>query len=331
MTAENEELQHWVAHQLQCAPDKLTWQPIQGDASFRQYWRCAFDGKAYIAAFAPPATEKNHAFVVIANALRDAAVVAPEIFAVDYQRGFILQGDVGQYDLQSQLTAQTVDRLYQQAMAQIAQMQSIKTDAIGLYDEAALQLELSYFQTWFLEALLDYHCDADENALLTIFFRQLVQAANAQPQAFVHRDYHCRNILCQENGALATIDFQDALIGPCTYDLVSLLRDCYVVWPDAQVQAWQEQFRQRHWPSISAAEFTRYFNLMGLQRHIKVLGVFARLSVRDNKPRYLQDLATVFRYVHSVAKQQSEGQAFASWLEEKILPLAQKTSWGATL
>ena len=137
--------------------------------------------------------------------------------------------------------------------------------------------------------------------------------------------------MCVDNSRLACIDFQDALIGPITYDLVSLLRDCYVVWPEDKVYAWLESYRQKYWPEVSKNKFEEWFDFIGLQRHIKVLGVFTRLSIRDAKHGYLADLPTVFNYVLQVAKKQSEAADFAVWLEQKILPLAQQQTWGKAL
>lgn len=329
--AEIQHLQQWVAQQLDCHAEQITWQPLAGDAGFRRYLRCLYQEQTYMAALAPPTTEKNEAFVHITELLNQAGVVAPKILAVDYQQGFLLQTDLGDTPLQNVLNAQTVDGYYQQALQIIAKMQNIRSDAIADYDKAALAIELSYFKEWFLEKMLDYRCSPEEEGMLQQFFGVLLESAISQPQAFVHRDFHCRNIMCVDNNTLACIDFQDALIGPISYDLVSLLRDCYVVWPEDKVYAWLENYRQQYWPELSKSKFEEWFDFMGLQRHIKVLGVFARLSIRDGKHGYLNDLPTVFNYVLQVAKKQSEAADFAAWLEQKILPLAQQQAWGKAL
>lgn len=326
-----ESLKSWVAQQLDCPIESLQWQPLSGDASFRRYVRVAFNGQSYIAALAPPATEKNHAFVDIAKRLQNAHVNAPIVMAVDYDNGFLLQNDLGQVDLQSVLNAGSVDHWYGLAMQQIAAMQKVETQELAPYDRAALALELSYFRTWFIEAMLAYQLNADEEKLLEAFFNSLLDSAAEQPQAFVHRDYHCRNIMCQGDRELACIDFQDALHGPITYDLVSLLRDCYVVWPETKVHAWVEDFRRHYFAEVDKTTFLQWFDLMGLQRHIKVLGIFARLSLRDGKHGYLNDLPTVVRYVQQVAAQHSTAAAFSQWFETKIVPLAKQQAWGRTL
>lgn len=326
-----ESLKSWVIRQLDCPIESLEWRPLSGDASFRRYVRAAVNGQSYIAALAPPATEKNHAFVDIAKRLQNANVNAPVVMAVDYDQGFLLQNDLGQVDLQSVLNAASVDHWYGLAMQQIAAMQKVDTKDLAPYDRAALALELSYFRTWFIEAMLAYQMNADEEKLLDDFSNFLLDAAVAQPQAFVHRDYHCRNIMCQGESQLACIDFQDALYGPITYDLVSLLRDCYVVWPEINVHAWVEDFRRLYFAEVEANTFLTWFDLMGLQRHIKVLGIFARLSLRDGKHGYLNDLPTVVRYVQQVAAQHKKSAAFSQWFEAKIVPLAKQQAWGKNL
>jgi N-acetylmuramate 1-kinase len=169
--------------------------------------------------------------------------------------------------------------------------------------------------------MLNYTCTADEELMLQRFFDDLIESALAQPQVFVHRDYHSRNIMITADDQLATIDFQDAVCGPITYDLVSLLRDCYVVWPDAQVRGWVKHYWQQlhagHIIDVQESVFQRWFDLMGLQRHIKVLGIFARLSIRDGKHGYLNDLPTVVNYVRSVAADEFIAEDFLSWFDKK--------------
>lgn len=327
---ENTSLRHWVAHHFHTTAEQLDWQPLLGDASFRSYTRLLWQGNSYIAAYAPPATEKNHEFVAIAQLLQQAEIIVPHVFAVDYQQGFLLQSDLGAVDLQAVLNQQTVDEYYQQAMQLIVRMQMVSCQSLPTYDSELLHFELSLFQQWFVAELLGYSCNDEELAMLNKSFNYLLQSALEQPQAFVHRDYHCRNILLTDQG-LGCIDFQDAVCGPITYDLVSLLRDCYVVWPEPQVTQWLEGFRLQYFPTVEARQFQRWFDLMGLQRHIKVLGVFARLFVRDGKDRYLSDLPTVIHYTLSVAQQYSELTEFCTWFKEKLLPLIKQQQWGRAL
>lgn len=316
----------------------MDWQALAGDASFRRYFRCQHDGHRYIVALAPPETEKNHEFVHIAHMLEQAEVMVPHVISVDYDRGYILQQDLGTQLLSDQLTEQSVDGWYHKAMLQLLQMQQVSDthlQTLAPYDREALALELSYFQQWFVDAMLGYTCTAAEQTMLQAFFDVLLEAAVAQPKSFVHRDYHCRNIMITDDEALATIDFQDALYGPLTYDLVSVLRDCYVVWPDEQVKGWVADY----WQLLHAQQiideplevFQRWFDLMGLQRHIKVLGIFARLSIRDGKHGYLQDLPTVVSYVRRIAAQYPEADDFVQWFDQVLMPRVRAQDWGQQL
>lgn len=335
---ESDNLRQWVAAQLAVPVTQMQWQPLSGDASFRRYFRCRVAQDSWMVALAPPATEKNHEFVHIARMLEQAGVLAPQVIAVNYDHGYILQNDFGDVLLRQKLDADSVDRWYGKAMQQLQQMLFIPAEELaGLpgYDTSALFLELSYFKTWFLEAMLEYSCSAADELMLQQFFDGLIESALAQPQVFVHRDYHCRNIMVTPDQQLATIDFQDAVCGPVSYDLVSLLRDCYVVWPASQVRGWVKSYWQRLYGNgvvdVQEPVFQRWFDLMGLQRHIKVLGVFARLSLRDGKHGYLNDLPTVIRYVQSVAAQHVMAEDFIDWFNGKIVPLAKCREWGKSL
>jgi hypothetical protein len=336
--AVEQDIQQWVAKQLQVSLGDMQWLPLSGDASFRRYFRCVLPNRSFMVALAPPATEKNHEFVTVSAMLSAAGVLVSQVIAVDYEHGYLLQNDFGDSLLWQQLTPSSVDSLYAKAMQQLQQMLAVDADSLAQlspYSAEALSLELSYFKTWFLEAMLQYICTPNEEQMLQVFFDELIASALSQPQVFVHRDYHCRNIMITADNQLATIDFQDALRGAITYDLVSLLRDCYVVWPEQRVRAWVKSYWQilveQKRVDVDESVFQRWFDLMGLQRHIKVLGIFARLSLRDGKHGYLNDLPTVFRYVQSVAAQHEVSKDFLGWLNDKIKPLAQQQVWGKDL
>ena len=331
-------LKAWVEQQLSCVD--IHWQALSGDASFRRYFRCAANNNAYIVALAPPETEKNHEFVEVSTLLNEAGIQASEVVAVDYERGFILQKDLGNTLLADVLNIDTVDEWYNKAFEQLLKMQKITSaqQVLAPYDEAALLVELSYFNDWFVEKMLGHQCNADEQKIIDIFFAELVESAVAQPQGFVHRDYHCRNIMITADENLAAIDFQDALFGPITYDAVSLLRDCYVVWPKEKVNTWLLNFWQQlndkkliNAETFDAKSMQKAFDLMGLQRHIKVLGVFARLSLRDGKDAYLNDLPTVVNYVQSVLQQMHGASdaagVFSHWFESVIMPKVITQPW----
>jgi N-acetylmuramate 1-kinase len=205
-----------------------------------------------------------------------------------------------------------------------------KPDWLPAYDADFLLREMNLFIEWFVEKLLGYKLTDSEKQLLMNSFTKITTSAATQPQVFVHRDFHSRNLLTTEN-QLATIDFQGALWGPLTYDLVSLLRDCYLRWPQEKVQQWALDFYQKQQATsatrFSSEEFLTWFDWMGLQRHIKVLGIFARLHLRDNKPHYLQDLPLVIRYTLEVSSAYPELKTFANWFTQQLLPLAKKQHW----
>lgn len=341
----NQALQNWLAQCLQS--DQIELQPLSGDASFRRYFRLHHQGRSLIAVNAPPATEKNPQFVAIARALSAAGVVVPEVLDYDYQQGFMLLSDLGDTLLLPLLTADSVDHWYHSAMQMLARMQAMPVQAdeqqTALLASGALTLprytrqrlwdEMALCPQWFVTQLLGHALGAAEQSLFDSVFGLLCDSALRQPQVFVHRDYHARNIMCLDDGRLATIDFQDAVIGPITYDLVSLLRDCYIVWPEARVQDWLQHYRNdiaQH-PELQGlddAGWLRCFDLMGLQRHIKVLGIFARLSLRDGKDGYLQDLPTVLNYVLRYLAGYPECRELYEFFVAVLLPKVQQQAWG---
>jgi len=316
---------------------------VAGDASNRRYFRASIAGRSYILVDAPPATEKNQAFLAVRELLAGAGVKVPALYAADLARGYLALEDLGDRLLLAELDAGTVDARYRAAMDLLLQVAAM--DPSGLpaafprYDEALLEEELGRFPTWFVESLLGQSLGADEQRLLQACSARLVASALEQPRVLVHRDFHSRNLMPQDDGALGVIDFQDAVLGPVTYDLVSLLRDCYIRWPAVQVQDWALAYRQmlqaRGLPgAVDAPRFLRWFDLMGLQRHIKVLGTFARLYLRDGKPAYLQDLPLVIQYVREIAaKYAPEDPALAEfhrWFDRRLAPLIARQEWGAS-
>jgi len=322
---------------------------LAGDASFRRYGRLKIitsnasnevAALSFMLAIAPPATENNEAFVAIANLLASQGIKVPKVLGVDYEQGFILQEDLGDQTLQPLLCStagnialEQANTWYQKAITQLldlARIPEAKLASLPLYDKAALQAEMALMPEWFLKPLLDYTISDDEQQMLDACFSQLLLSAQNQPQVFVHRDYHSRNIMLSDD-ALALIDFQDAVKGPVSYDAVSIFKDCYIVWPQEAVDTWLQQLyhglKQAGLGVGSLADFTKAFHLMGLQRHIKVLGIFARLSLRDNKHGYMQDLSTVVRYVVEASALYPETKAFHQWFAHKILPLCQQQNW----
>lgn len=340
-------LTQWVQTQqlklgLQAGPNTQS-QPLltslHNDAGFRRYYRIQGmagikSGVQLLAVDAPPATEDTTQFVAVAEYLRQAGVRTPKIFALDEVQGFLLVEDFGEQLLQNSLQPSSVDKLYQEALTTLLTLQQSPDNPslIPRYEQALLRRELLIFDEWFVAQLLGYSLTPSEHTMLDNVFSLLEASALEQPQVLVHRDYHSRNLLCGVAGGLGVIDFQGALWGPCTYDPVSLLRDCYVRWPEQQVRAWALHYYQLALtagilPPVDNATYLRWFDWMGLQRHIKVLGIFARLFLRDNKPHYLADLTRVLGYVLTVADRYPELATFSHWLHTRILPIVEQQAW----
>ncbi len=344
-----EKLKQWLAEQLAVEEDQLSVTPLSGDASFRRYYRCQNNApqsaslkegaRGFIAVDAPPDKEKNHEFVAVAGALAQHGVAAPRVFAKDFRQGFMLLSDLGDQLLLPLLNSDTAEHYYRHALHLLQKMQSIKPSAalqIPSYSRQLLLDEMALFPQWFVQKLLAYPIKDSERRVLDECFERLLTNAEEQPQVFVHRDYHSRNIMVLADGSLATIDFQDAVKGPITYDLVSLLRDCYVVWPAQRVNDWAASYadllrQQGLLLSNNPSQFQRWFDLMGLQRHIKVLGIFARLSLRDGKQAYLYDLPRVIKYTLSVARHYPEMADFVQWFEQRLSPRITAETWSEGL
>jgi aminoglycoside/choline kinase family phosphotransferase len=297
-----------------------TLEPASADASFRSYWRAHSQGRSWIVMDAPPEREDIRPWLDIAKRLTSAGLNAPAVKAADSSQGFILMSDLGGRLYLPQLREAGPEGLYEDALDALFAMQS-KIDASDLppYDEARLVQEMELLSDWFLQKHLGFTPSCEEWDVVERAFRALVENARRQEQVFVHRDYHSRNLLVTEPGAPGILDFQDAVRGPLTYDLVSLLRDCYIAWPEEQVYEWVENYRRRlveaGMTRVDDETFRRGFDLMGLQRHIKVLGIFCRLWYRDGKKGYLDDLPLVWRYTREVGRRYPETAALIELIE----------------
>jgi aminoglycoside/choline kinase family phosphotransferase len=302
---------HWTRTAL--GDETLTLVPASSDASFRSYWRTVGTDPTWIVMDAPPSHEDVRPWIAIARRLREAGLNTPEVRAENLDEGFLLISDLGTRLYLPALNEDTVGLLYADAMdALLTIATGTRSDGLPPYDEARLVAEMELMPTWFLQRHLGYTPECEEWDVIESAFRALVNNADEQPAVFVHRDFHSRNLLLPQHQVEGPgiIDFQDAVRGPLTYDLVSLLRDCYIVWPEARVQAWVEQFRERAVAAgltrADAARFRRWFDLMGVQRHLKVLGIFCRLWYRDGKAGYLGDLPRVWAYVRDVGRRYPE-------------------------
>jgi aminoglycoside/choline kinase family phosphotransferase len=318
-------------------PSTLNIQALAGDAGFRTYYRLN-TCPSLIAVDSPPHQEKNSAYIAISLFLQSNSVRTPVIYAVDFKRGYMLLEDFGDKLFQRALSLESRDALYQLAESTLMEIQGCAVDCalqsapVEDFDRNKLTAEMALFEQWFVNQLLGVNLEADKKALLNQLFERLISSALQQPQVLVHSDYHCRNLMLLPNKQLGIIDFQDAMRGPITYDLVSLLRDCYVRHPSDWVTQRALEYRrclqQAGVPNLGdEQQFLRWFDLMGLQRHIKVLGIFSRLALRDSKAAYLSDIPLVMDYCLEVAARYSDTAPFGQWLKAEIAPLLVTHSW----
>ena len=277
---------------------------------------------------APPPRENVRPFIKVAGLLGDAGVQVPEVHAVDTERGFVLLADFGHRDYLGALNGETADRLYTDAMDSLLALQSgvsIGDADLPPYDETLLRTELGIFREWLVQRWLGLALSDEEFSLIEDAWQVLIDSALEQPLVCVHRDYHSRNLMVTGVNNPGVLDFQDAVIGPITYDLASLLRDCYIAWPSGQVSAWMESYRERLLSAgllteSAAPRFQRWFDLMGMQRHLKAAGIFARLKIRDGKSGYLRDMPRTLGYVRDVGRKYPELEELMVWLDQHVLP-----------
>lgn len=320
-------LTQWVIEDLGLAGATIA--PASADASFRRYFRVTCDPDTYIIMDAPPDKEDAAPFLTVARILGAMDLNVPVILARDMDRGFLLLSDLGSRQYLDELSEDgAADRLYADALGALRRMQTADarvSQHLPRYNAALLMREMQLLPEWFLHRHLGLTLAAAERSVLDALFGSLVEAALSQPAVFVHRDYHSRNLLVTARDNPGILDFQDAVWGPVTYDLASLLKDCYIAWPAARVRDWVLQYREALLEAgfalgADAAAFVRWFDLIGLQRHIKVLGIFARLFYRDGKAQYLKDLPRVLDYVRITAASYPETRPFAEFVVKRIDP-----------
>lgn len=300
--------------------------PLAGDASFRRYFRVQIDSQAYVLMDAPPAKESVTAFIALAKAFHAHGIDVPVIHAQSLEHGFLLLSDLGDRLYLPELNAQTADTLYSRALETLQRIQDCDVSthySLPAYDRQLLTAEMQLFPEWYLTHIRQHPLSTQETSQLATLFSLLSDNALQQPQVCVHRDYHSRNLLICET-RVGVLDFQDAVSGPITYDLVSLLKDCYIAWPEADVARWVAQFYtalrdEKAISAVSLDAFTRWFDLMGLQRHLKCLGIFARLNFRDHKPGYLANLPQVAQYVRQTCARYTEFSPLLPLLAEETV------------
>jgi N-acetylmuramate 1-kinase len=293
------------------------------DASFRSYWRVFADDRSLIVMDAPPGQEDIKPWLEIGSRLRAVGLHAPEVLASDSENGFVLMEDLGTRTYLPELNESTVDKLYGDALDALFTMQrEIDAQDLPHFDVTRTIPEMELLGDWFLHRHLGFDPSCDEWDVIENAFRSIANCADEQPRRFMHRDYHSRNLLVAGVNNPAIIDFQGAMLGPIAYDLASLLRDCYIAWPIEYVDVWVEKYRQRLFAagmvSVDEARFRRWFDLIGLQRHIKVLGLFCRLWYRDGKQGYLTDLPLILEYVLRISQLYPELVDFSNLLQRAV-------------
>lgn len=322
-TQRERSIQVWLTAVL--PSDQFEIKYLAGDASFRRYARVIQNKKTFMLMDAPPIQEDCRPFVQIDEFFDGSGVRVPHIVAKDLEQGFLLLEDFGDVVLAQLLSKETVNAYYTQCFKQLLHLQTIDgSNVLPYYDYQKLMSEMHLLTQWFFPAL-DIQLTKTETQLIHQTFNVLADRALSQPQVIVHRDFHSRNLMKIENKeVLGVIDFQDAVIGADTYDLISLTRDAYVQWSAQQVDEWFEQFYLQL-PETSKINrpfkrFKKDADFMAMQRHIKILGIFVRLSERDGKTGYLKDLPLVMWYVLNQANQYSEMAEFLQFMQQRVVP-----------
>lgn len=309
-----QKLVQWLGHLYPDTDIQLL--SVSGDASFRKYHRLNGTDQSLIVMDSSPELENNHTFIEMSKLLAKHGINVPVILHQNHDDGFFVISDFGNRLLLDELTTANVDEYYQAAIQEIVKIQAVPTNTLAEYDNALLSREVQLFTDWYCCKHKHIQIDNEAQTILSDTFRFLQQSALEQPQVFVHRDFHSRNLMITDDDTLGIIDYQDAVRGPVTYDLVSLLRDCYIDWPQESIARWQHFFLQCL-PStynIELPQLVRWFDLMGAQRHLKAIGIFCRLNYRDNKAAYLNDIPRTMNYLLQVCSQYKELQKFHQFL-----------------
>ena len=359
MDARHEQLSGWISAQplvTQQLGQDYEIGLLSGDASFRRYFRVraknhflstpsaektqssvygsvtpaiVANDSSIIAVDAPPKLEDNPRFVQILRFWEQHGISVPQLLASNFEQGFMLLSDLGDQQLLSLLNLENVESFYKDAFNHLIKIQTLPKQQGDLllpnFDRVLITDELSLFSEWFVKSLLNFSQNDLEKIQYSSVSEYLIENAQGQPQVCVHRDYHSRNLMVLEDHSLCVIDFQDAVWGPVTYDLVSLLRDCYIQWPKELVKKNVLAFRAQ---AVDAGvnvgkneqEFLVWFDLMGVQRHLKAVGIFARLWLRDRKSGYLQDIPRTLDYIVEVCSRYEVLSPFAKWLHCEVVP-----------
>lgn len=312
-------LDQWVSTYLGAS---VAGEPASADASFRRYFRYQHDGRSLIAMDAPPAQEDCRPFIDVAQRLQRAGLHVPEIVHQDLDQGFLLLTDMGNETWLTALNENNADAWYSAAIdTLIAQQSHADVSGLPVYDEALLQRELELFPQWYLFRHREKVVTGELRQRLDRVFNVLIESALAQPQVFVHRDYMPRNLMVSDPNP-GVLDFQDAVAGPISYDVISLFKDAFISWPEERVLGWLRQYFDKATAAglpvpAEFDTFLRHCDLMGAQRHLKVIGIFARICHRDGKPKYLGDVSRFFAYLRTVIARRPE-LADLEWILDQL-------------
>lgn len=315
------ELQHWIAQQLHCDPQDVVLQPASADASFRHYYRMRLGKKSMIVMDASAEAASCAPFIGIGKLLESGGLHVPQIIAAAPERGWMVLSDLGTQTYLNVLNDGNADELFDAAIdALIAQQQIVCPDDFPQYDKALLQRELELFPDWFLQKHLGVEIDTKLRAELDAVFSLLIEQILQQPKVFVHRDFMPRNLMIS-NPMPGVLDFQDAVRGPIAYDPICLFKDAFISWPEARVENWLRIYWQRARAAelpvaMTFDEFYRDCDFIGTQRHLKVIGIFARICHRDGKPKYVGDVPRFFNYLRGACARRPEFAPLATLLNK---------------
>lgn len=309
-----DEIEHFLAKTPYA---EWTLSVASADASFRKYYRLSKDAKSVLLMDASLERESLAPFLDVSRRLLDVGARAPRVLERDVESGYLILEDFGSTHYLDLLNATNFKTLYANAIDEIVRMQEADASHLPLYDKDFLLFEMGLMGEWYIKGLLGKTVTEAQNAILAETLEKIADVVLSQPQGyFVHRDFHSRNIMQTPNAEVGIIDFQDAMSGAVTYDLVSLLKDCYIAFAPSEIEKLALTFRDKKGINASDAEFLKWFDFMGMQRHIKVLGVFSRLWLRDAKDGYLKDIPLVLHYTLEAAKKYKETQSLAELLKE---------------
>ncbi len=310
----NSKLTQWLAS----TPYKnFTLTIASADASFRKYYRLTHQKESYLVMDSSLEKESLKPFIEVTAKLLAVDVHAPKILLKNLEDGFLILEDFGNTHYLDVLNETNFQSLYKNAIDTIIKMQNADTTTLPIYDKEFLHFEMDLMQEWYIEKNLNVSLSPMQKKLLRSSLESISEVVLSQPQGlFVHRDFHSRNIMLLNNDTIGVIDYQDAMNGAVTYDLVSLLKDCYITFEREVIEALALEFRDKKALDVDDATFLKWFDFMGLQRHIKVLGIFSRLHIRDTKDGYLKDIPLTLKYVLETADRYEETQELAQLLKE---------------